>query len=108
MTLPVLVTQGAQDDLSDIYSYIASHDSEAMADKILDGIQAVLQKLARFPLRGEYPPELVTLGIRDFRQAHFKPYRMIYQVGAEAIYVLVIADGRRDLQTLLQRRLLRS
>lgn len=31
---------------------------------------------------------------------------MIYQVGREAVTVLPIADGRRDVQALLQRRLL--
>jgi len=35
-----------------------------------------------------------------------KPYRIIYRVMAENVYVLVIADGRRDMQALLQRRLL--
>lgn len=106
MTLPILVTEDAQRDLADIHSYIAAHDGEARADSIVDGIQTTLQKLARFPLRREYPPELAAIGMRDFRQAHFKPYRMIYQVSAKAIYVLVVADGRRDMKVLLQRRLL--
>jgi toxin ParE1/3/4 len=36
----------------------------------------------------------------------FKPYRIIYRVIENNVYVLLIADGRRDMQTLLQRRLL--
>ena len=35
-----------------------------------------------------------------------EPYRIIYRVLDNTVYVLVIADGRRDMQTLLQRRLL--
>ena len=36
----------------------------------------------------------------------FKPYRIFYRVVAEHVSVMVIADGRRDMQALLQRRLL--
>lgn len=55
---------------------------------------------------GKYPKELASLGMRQFRQVHHKPYRMNYQVGREAVTVFLIADGRRDMQALLQRRLL--
>ena len=41
------------------------------------------------------------MGIRQF-----KPYRIVYQVLGETVYVMLIADGRRDMQALLQRRLL--
>jgi toxin ParE1/3/4 len=46
------------------------------------------------------------LGIKEYRQAFFKPYRIIYRVIDEQVVVYVIADGRRDMQTLLSRRLL--
>jgi toxin ParE1/3/4 len=46
------------------------------------------------------------LGIRDYREVFFKPYRVIYRVMGDTVYVLLIVDGRRDMQTLLQRRLL--
>ena len=53
-------------------------------------------------------PFLVQLtddGIREYREIFFKPYRIICRVMEDNVYVLVIADGRRDMQTLLQRRL---
>ncbi|HDR16533.1 MAG TPA: hypothetical protein ENN79_13840, partial [Desulfobacteraceae bacterium] len=53
-----------------------------------------------------YPKELLALGIREYREIFFKPYRIIYRVMDKNVYVLLIADGRRDMQTLLQRRLL--
>ena len=46
------------------------------------------------------------MGIREFRELFFKPYRIIYRIVGRNVYVLLIADGRRDFQTLLQRRLL--
>ncbi|MQM32201.1 MAG: plasmid stabilization protein, partial [Candidatus Accumulibacter phosphatis] len=50
--------------------------------------------------------ELVALGIRDYRQAAFKPYRVIYRVMGQKVFIYVIVDGRRDMQSLLARRLL--
>ena len=44
--------------------------------------------------------------IKDYRQVFFKPYRLIYRVMGRDVVVLVIADGRRDMQSLLTRRLL--
>ena len=62
--------------------------------------------LSEFPERGVYPKELLELGIRDYREIFFKPYRVIYRVTDDVVHVLLIAEGRRDMQTLLQRRLL--
>jgi toxin ParE1/3/4 len=106
MKFSVLVTEDAQRDLDDIHPDIASQDGLDRADALLDGLGATLSKLTKFPNREEYPPELVALGIRQFRQVHYKPYRAIYQVTGADIHVLAVADGRRDMQVLLQRRLL--
>jgi len=51
---------------------------------------------------------LLALGIREYRQTFFKPYRIIYRVAGKRVYVYLIADGRRDMQTLLARRMLRA
>ncbi|MBI2384338.1 MAG: type II toxin-antitoxin system RelE/ParE family toxin [Gammaproteobacteria bacterium] len=106
MSRPILLTEDAVRDLDDIHAFVAAHDGVARADRLVDGIGGVLTKLAGFPERGEYPKELASLGIRQFRQVHHKPYRMICQTTDEAITVMLIADGRRDMQSLLQRRLL--
>jgi toxin ParE1/3/4 len=49
---------------------------------------------------------LLDLGIKDYRQELFKPYRLIYRLMGHDVVVFVIADGLRDLQSLLARRLL--
>ena len=102
----VLLTQGAEQDLESIYDYIAAYDSPANADYVLDRLMKAAEGLATFPERGSYPKELLTLGVKEYRQTFFKPYRMIYRVIGKHAYVYVIADGRRDMQSLLARRLL--
>ena len=104
----VLLTADAVRDLEEIDGWIAAHDSPAKADAVLDRIEGAIASLARFPDRGAYPRELLALGIRDYRETFFKPYRVIYRVEGKRVYVYVIADGRRDMQSLLERRLLRS
>lgn len=106
MTFRVLLTDAAARDLEDIYDYLAEHDSPASANHVLDQIERVIQSLSEFPHRGNYPRELLLLGIRDYRETFFKPYRIIYRVIDEAVYIYLIADGRRDMQSLLARRLL--
>ena len=102
----ILLTEGAERDLESIYDYIAEFDCKANADYVLDRLLEVVESLSDFPERGTYPKELVSLGIRDYRQTAFKPYRVIYRVMAQKVYIYVIADGRRDMQSLLARRLL--
>lgn len=102
----VLLTQGAEQDLEATYDYIAEFDSPKRAIYVLDQLMSTAAQLATLPDRGSYPRELLALGIKDFRQVFFKPYRLIYRVSEQDVVVFVIADGRRDMQSLLTRRLL--
>jgi toxin ParE1/3/4 len=102
----VLLTQGAEQDLESIHDYIAEFDSVAHADHVLDRLMEVVDGLAQFPERGSYPKELVALGIKEYWQTAFKPYRVIYRVLGSRVVIYLIVDGRRDMQSVLARRLL--
>jgi toxin ParE1/3/4 len=106
MRFEVLLTEYANRDLEDIYTYIAEHDSPGRAENLLGRIEEVIESLSIYPDRGSYPKELSALGIREYRQKFFKPYRIIYRVIGTRLYIYLIADGRRDFQTLLAQRLL--
>ena len=102
----VLLTQGAEQDLESIHDYISEFDSVANANHVLDRLMEVVEGLAQFPERGSYPEELVALGIKDYRQTAFKPYRVIYRVLGSTVVIYLIVDGRWDMQSVLARRLL--
>jgi toxin ParE1/3/4 len=102
----VLLAIDAARDLNELYDYIALHDSPQKANAVLKQIEKTFSALSEFPERGSYPKELLKIGIREYREIIFKPYRIIYRVMDKNVYVLVIMDGRRDMQSLLQRRLL--
>ena len=107
MSHAVHLVADAEEDILEIYRYVAVHDSEGAADALLDKIEATCLGLAFQPNRGHIPPELERIGVTTYREVHFKPYRIIYQVIGQDVFVHCVLDGRRSLQELLQKRLLR-
>jgi toxin ParE1/3/4 len=65
-----------------------------------------VESLSRFPERGSHPRELLGLGIKEYRQTFFKPYRLVYRITDRKVTIYLIVDGRRDMQAVLARRLL--
>ena len=108
MSYEVWLTKDAERDLEEIYLYIAKHDSRDSADHVLKRLVRATDTLRLSPDRGSYVHELRSLGISEYRQVFFKPYRLIYRVHATRVIVYVVADGRRDMGSLLARRLFSS
>jgi toxin ParE1/3/4 len=106
MSYAVFLTADAEHDLEAIHDYIAGHASPRNAKYVLDRLSAVVEKLSAMPERGAIPAELRPLGMTDFRQLYFKPYRVIYRMAEKRVVIYVIADGRQDMHSLLARRLL--
>lgn len=105
MSFTVRFTKGARHDLRAIHAYILENDSEESADYVARGIVRAALALRATPNRGAYPPELQAKGSRTYWQVFFKPYRILYRVRGNIVFVAVIADGRRDMTALLARRL---
>jgi toxin ParE1/3/4 len=106
MRYQVLVTEDARRDIEELHNHIARFDSLAKADHVLDRLVEVAESLTTSPERGSFPKELLALGIREYRQVFFKPFRVIYRVTGHSVLIYLIADGRRNMHTLLARRLL--
>lgn len=104
----VLLTNDAQKDLEELYNFIQINDVPGKAEHVLDEIEKAIDGLTELPERGVYPKELLKLGIKEYREVFFKPYRVIYRILENSVFVMLIADGRRDMQSLLSRRLLES
>ena len=106
MAYQVNITRRAAGDLQRLHTYIAKNDSPERAGYVLNQISSIVERLYELPERGTVPRELAALGIHEFREVFFKPYRLLYYVEDTAVFIVLIADGRRDMQSLLQRRLL--
>jgi len=105
MKYRVLLTDHAVRDLEELDAYLLAKEGLQRAEHVLGKIGSALLELEELPERGPHPPELAALGIQEYRQVFFKPYRIIYRVQNKHVYVYLIADGRRDMQDLLSRRL---
>lgn len=103
----VIFDQDAEEDLFDIATFAAVNDSGEGADRLLSALRQTCQTVRRPPLRGNIPTELFQIGVIEFRELHYKPYRVIYSLESTTVYVHCVLDGRRDIQTILQERLLR-
>jgi toxin ParE1/3/4 len=107
MSRRVVVSGDALRDLENIYRHIADKTGERTANKVASGLEERIRGLAEYADRGNMPKELLILGIRDYRELHFKPYRVIYTATEDEVTIYCVLDGRRDMMPLLQRRLLR-
>ncbi len=103
----VRLTEDAERDLIEIYRYIALQDSVESADYVLDQLESLCSRLTELPERGHVPPELDQIGVTNYREVNFKPYRAIYELIRQDVFIHCILDGRRDMSSLLERRLIR-
>jgi toxin ParE1/3/4 len=103
----VLVIDEAETDLYEIYRYVALNDSVEKANQLLDKLETLIKALEQLPTRGHVPPELSRVGVTDYREVHFKPYRVICRIDGQRVHIYCVLDGRRDLQSLLHARMLR-
>ena len=108
MKYKVNIVSSAEEDLFEIYKYVYFNDSEEKAEKLYSKLYEKCLSLQEHPNRGHVPPELSLLGIGDFLELSYKPYRIIYQIIEKIVFIHCILDGRRDMQKLLQERLIRE
>jgi toxin ParE1/3/4 len=107
VSFAVLLSEDAERDIEEIYLYVARRDAVKKADRLLASLEKACAGLSELPERGNVPKELEALGIGEFREVHYRPYRVIYRVVGSQVIVYCVLDGRRDMQSLLHRRLVR-
>ena len=107
MKYKVVIDPLAKSDLKEIFLYVAVNDSVQSAYKLLDALEETCYKLEKYPDRGHIPPELKTTGIKSYLEIHYKPYRIIYEIENNLVYVHSVIDGRRNIQEILSNRFLR-
>ncbi|TFG97380.1 MAG: type II toxin-antitoxin system RelE/ParE family toxin [Calditrichales bacterium] len=107
MKYKVYLSLEAEDDIFQIYNFILENDGEQIANYVFDQLKISCLNLTTFPDRGHTPPELKRINVFNYKETHYKPYRIIYQVLDNKVYIHCIFDGRRDLQEVLESRLFR-
>jgi len=96
----------AEDDIFNIYKYNDKNYSSKNALETIKEIKTTISNLKNYPNIGNIPPELERIDIYEYREVHFSPYRIIYKIIGENIYIHCILDSRRDIRSLLMERFL--
>jgi toxin ParE1/3/4 len=69
-TYRVKLVVDAEQDIYEIYRYVASFDSPDRADRLLNELEEACAGLAEMPQRGHVPPELDRFDVRQYREIH--------------------------------------
>lgn len=107
MKYKVFVVADAEEDIFEIYQYIAATESVKKAESVYQNILATCLSLSELPNRGHVPPELERINVHEYREIHCNPFRILYQIRQSEVYIHCVLDGRREVQELLEKRLLR-
>lgn len=92
MTLPVLRTRQAEEDLLQIWLYIAQDNPKA-ADRLLDQFGEKCALLASSPLIGTPCPELA----HELRFLIVGNYVLFYRADRDCVTVIRVLHGARDI-----------
>ena len=98
-------SETSQNDLKSIVEYIAE-DSPSRAYEVFIEIKTKASSLRTFPDRGRIVPELQDQGITQYRELIVAPWRIIYRISEETVYVLSVLDSRQNVEDILLKRLL--
>lgn len=101
----VLWSDVAERDVVGIIKYIAADNPET-ARQILRKIKTKAESLFVFPEKGRRVPELLEQGIAQYHEFIVSPWRIIYRIGEQEIFVLAVLDSRRNIEDILLRRLI--
>lgn len=108
MTFKVVLLHSAETDLIELRTYLTQRFSSTAWQSTYGDLKQTIRQLASLPYAGSIPAELEPLHMGHYRQILSGMNRIIYEVRDTTVYIHLIADTRRDLQTLLMKRLLRT
>jgi toxin ParE1/3/4 len=100
----VVWAEEAQADFENLIQYLLARESAA-AEKIFRDVLAQADSLSVAPERGRKVPELRTVGPANVREIFYKPWRLIYRIKDYEVRLLMIVDGRRNLDDVLVQNL---
>jgi toxin ParE1/3/4 len=89
-------TAQAEEDLVDIWLYIA-HDDARAADRVLDDVEEKLLLLADQPGLGPARPDIAP----DLRYSPVRRYLILYRQITDGIEIMRVVHGARDVPTLM-------
>jgi len=107
MSFKVVILESAEYDLKELRSYIVKNFSLETWQNTYGKLKKAIRNLKAFPLAGSVPEEIEMLNTSQYRQVLSGMNRIIYEIRQDTIYIHIVVDARRDMRSLLTKRLLR-
>ena len=105
-TYRLLWTKSAEADFLNIIEHI-KNESPKNAKSVFAKIKKHAASSNFFPLKGRVVPELQREGITLYREVVVSPWRILYKVGDDTVYMMAIIDSRQNVEDILIKKLLR-
>ena len=99
-------TEPAKTDLKEIVQFIQYRNPQR-ARELAKKWMAQIEMLHAHPERGRFVPETMAIGVDIYRELILAPYRAVYRIRTNRVYIMGFFDGRRDLEEILFERLAR-
>ncbi len=101
----VIWSHGAARDLSGIVEYIAASRPQT-AKSVFSKLRKMAETLAHHPLKGRLVPELRAYEVVHCRELIHQPWRLLYRIDRQTVYVLALIDSRRNIEDILLDRMI--
>jgi toxin ParE1/3/4 len=95
-SLPVVRSPEADEDLIEIWAYLAHEASDRVADNQLRDIEKACSTLKNWPYSGRKRDELLP----GLRSIPVHPYIVFYRVREDAVEIVRVLHGRRDIDSI--------
>lgn len=92
MSVQIRFSEGAKQDLRDIWRGLAEYSGLSFADSTLAKLESKFQLLAQFPSSGRVRDELL-VGLRSYPAGDFV---IFYRLAETTVEVVRVLHGRRD------------
>jgi toxin ParE1/3/4 len=92
----IVWSSDADEDLLDIWGYLARAASRAVADRTARDIRRACERLSRLPFSGR-PRDNILPG---FRSILVHPYIVFYRLRSKNVEIVRVLHGRRDVDAI--------
>ena len=103
----IIWARPALGDIQDVVDWLRL-DSPSAVLRFVDRVDEAVTRLVSQPRLGRVVPELERHNIGRYRELVIAPWRLFYRIDPGQVYVLAVIDGRRNVEDILLRRLLRE
>ena len=107
MTSRVVFLKSAEQDLKELRRYVVREFGKETWQASLARIRDCVKNIGAFPIGGSVPDELERLNLTQYRQTISGMNRIVYEVRQDIVYIHIVCDTRKDMKSLLTRRLMR-